>query len=431
MTWTFWKAAVVAQAGWALATDGLCEPSFGLSRAADLKVVSQMIQSASNTRADSMDLAVLPGIDVLAAEGFAQLRGLRVGLITNHTGRDVAGRRTIDLLANAVGVRLTAIFTPEHGLSGDREGAVDSGQDEKTRLPVYSLYGASRRPAAEVLFGLDGLVVDLQDVGTRFYTYATTMAYAMEEAARRGIKVLVLDRPNPIGPAGVRGPVLETALHSFIGYFSMPVEHGMTLGELARMFNTENRIGADLTVITMRGYRRSLWYDQTGLPWIDPSPNLRSIEQIILYPAVGLIETTNVSVGRGTRNPFQFVGAPWIDGRALADYFRSRAVSGVRLEQSDFTPVGDRYAGEQCHGVRVVLVDRESLDAPRLGIELAAALHRLYPDRFELAGMLGHLGSRDSLAAIESGEDASAIVAAWQPALSAFNGLRNKYLIYP
>jgi uncharacterized protein YbbC (DUF1343 family) len=373
---------------------------------------------------------VSPGIEVLADGGFAPLRGARVGLITNDAGRDAAGRRTIDRLAGAPELRLVALFSPEHGLMADREGAVEAQRDPPTGLPVHSLYGATRRPTADMLADLDALAIDLPDVGVRFYTYATTMAYAMEQAAGRQLPVVVLDRPNPIGPAGVRGPVLDADLRSFTGYFGLPVQHGMTIGELARLFNAENHIGADLTVITMRGYRRVLWFDQTGLPWIDPSPNLRSLDQIILYPGVGLVEAANVSVGRGTPSPFELVGAPWIDGDALATDLAHAAMSGVRFEPTDFRPADDRYAGETCHGIRVVPADRRALDAPMLGVALAAALHRRYRGRFAVGDLLGNLGSRDTLAAIEAGERPAAIAARWQPALRRFAALRRKYLLY-
>jgi uncharacterized protein YbbC (DUF1343 family) len=373
---------------------------------------------------------VLPGIDVLAAGGFADLVGQRVGLVTNQSGSNAAGQRTIDVLRNAPGERLVEILSPEHGINGDREGKIESGHDVQTGLPIYSLYGDSRRPTAKMLSHIDALVIDLQDVGARFYTYITTMGYLMEEAGPRSIKVVVLDRPNPIGPAGARGPVLDADLHSFTGYFPMPTQHGMTIGELANMFNVENRINAELTVVSMRFYRRNLWYDETGLSWINPSPNLRSVEEAILYPGVALIEGTNISVGRGTPSPFELVGAPWIDSRALTSHLEERKISGVRFEPANFTPNEDRYAQESCRGVRIALVDRAALDAPRLGIELAAALRWLYSDRFTIRGMLGSLGSRKTLAAIERGEDPLAIMEHWQPELRDFESIRTKYLLY-
>jgi uncharacterized protein YbbC (DUF1343 family) len=281
-----------------------------------------------------------------------------------------------------------------------------------------------------MLAGLDIIVVDLQDAGVRFYTYATTIAYVMEEAAKRRIKVVILDRPNPIGAAGAEGPVLEPELESFTGYFPMPVVHGMTLGELAFMFNTEKNIGAELTVIAMRGYRPRSWYDETGLAWIAPSPNLRSVTEAILYPGVGLVEGANVSVGRGTDTPFEIVGAPWIDGAKLADYLNARAIPGVRFEPAQFTPDQDRFAGKACGGVRIALIGRNDLDAPELGLEIAAALHGLYPAAFEVTRLLGGVGSRSAISALENGADPRTIAADWTNPLRAFEALREKYRLY-
>jgi uncharacterized protein YbbC (DUF1343 family)/CubicO group peptidase (beta-lactamase class C family) len=373
---------------------------------------------------------VLTGIDVLEAEGFAPLLGKKVGLLTNQTGRDAKGRRTIDLLAQAPGVCLTAIWSPEHGLDGNQEGRIGSGTDPSTGRPIYSLYGADLYPSNEMLSRLDAMVVDLQDVGVRFYTYATTMAYTMEAAAHAGVDVYVLDRPNPITADVVEGPVSGPQPRSFTGYFPMPVQHGMTLGELAEMFNAEDRIGAKLTVVAMSAYRRNLWYDQTGLEWVNPSPNLRSLEEAILYPGVGLVEGANVSVGRGTTRPFELVGAPWINGQALAQRLQSRGIPGVRFAATDFTPDQDQYAGRFCHGVGITLTDRTALNAPRLGIELAAALHQLYPGRFRIDRTLGLIGSTETLKAIEDGVDLRIVAARWSTELEAFKRLRAKYLLY-
>ena len=271
-----------------------------------------------------------------------------------------------------------------------------------------------------MLAGLDAVVIDLQDVGVRFYTYATTMAYILEEAAKRKLKVFVLDRPNPIGAAGVRGPLPDPDVKSFTNYFRLPVQHGMTLGELGRLFNAERRIGADLTVIAMQGYVRASWYDETGLAWVAPSPNLRSLVGTALYPGVGLIEDTNVSVGRGTPTPFEVVGAPWMDGAALAAALQRRGIAGVRFASVAFTPTASRYAGRRCNGIRIELTDRTALDASRLGIELAVALRKLHPDRFAVRDMFRLLASREILAAIEAGEDPAAIERRWQPGLRAF-----------
>lgn len=376
------------------------------------------------------NLKVAAGIDVLAAEDFAPLRGLRVGLITNQTGRDAAGRADIDLFRSAPGVKLVAIFTPEHGLYGKLDEKVSSAMDSASGLPLFSLYGDVIRPTPAMLDGIDALVFDVQDAGARFYTYLTTMAYAMEAAARQGIAFYILDRPDPIGAGVVQGPVLDRELESFTGYFPLPVRYGMTIGELARMFNAENRIGARLQVIAMRGYRRADWYDDTGLRWIDPSPNLRSLAEAALYPAVALAEGANVSVGRGTAAPFEVLGAPWIDGQKLAAYLNRREIPGVAFKPADFTPSADRYQDRKCHGVRIELIDRDKLDSPALGVEIISALLRLYPTAFRVEQTLGLIGSRRVLSAIRRGDDPKTIARQWERPLNGFRSLRTEYLLY-
>jgi uncharacterized protein YbbC (DUF1343 family) len=356
--------------------------------------------------------------------------GKRVALLTNQAGRDRAGVRTIDRLANAPGVRLVSIFTPEHGLTADREGKIENGRDSTTGLPIYSLYGGTRRPTAEILSGLDAVVVDLQDAGTRFFTYPATVAYLLEEAARHGIEVFILDRPDPIDADLSDGPVLDPALKSFTGYFPMPLRPGMTLGEMESMFNTEGAIHAKLTVVPMQGYRRGMWFDQTGLSWVAPSPNLRTPDEATLYSGVGIVEGANVSVGRGTSTPFELAGAPWIDGKVLADYLFARAIPGLRIEPADFTPTGDIYAGKDCHGVRLTLTDRARYDAASLGLELAAALEKLYPDRFDIDGSRQLIGSVRVFSALKAGIDPRYLPALWRSDLEAFRETRAKYLIY-
>jgi uncharacterized protein YbbC (DUF1343 family)/CubicO group peptidase (beta-lactamase class C family) len=373
---------------------------------------------------------VATGANVLESRRFVALAGLRVGLITNRSGTDAAGKALLDLMRTAPGVRLGAIFTPEHGLLGQAEGDVPSRSDIATGLPIFSLYGDTMRPSDTMLAGIDALVFEVQDAGTRFYTYATTMAYAMEAAARHGIDFYVLDRPNPISAAVVQGPVMDSDLKSFTGYFPMPTRYGMTMGELAEMFNRENRIGARLHVIRMRGYRRADWYDQTGLAWVAPSPNLRTLTGVTLYPGVGMVEGANVSVGRGTDTPFEVVGAPWIDANRLAGWLNARGIAGVRFEPASFTPAADRYRDQLCHGVRIVLDDRNALDSPALGVELIAALDRLYPQDFEIDATLALVGSRRVLEQIKSGEDPKAIERQWQASLEHFRLLRAKYLLY-
>jgi uncharacterized protein YbbC (DUF1343 family)/CubicO group peptidase (beta-lactamase class C family) len=374
--------------------------------------------------------AIATGLDVFAADDLSRLKGKRIGLITNQTGVTGAGVRDIDLLAHASGLRLTAIFSPEHGLYGDAEGRVSSGMEPVTELPFYSLYGNVKRPSDEMLEGVDLLVFDVQDIGARFYTYVTTMAYAMEGAARRGLDFYVLDRPDPVNASVVQGPVMDAALESFTGYFPLPTRHGMTIGELAEMFNRENRINARLHVIRMSGYRRSEWFDQTGLRWIPPSPNIRTLAEAELYPGVGMIEGANVSVGRGTATPFEMMGAPWIDSKRLSAYLESRSIAGVGFEPAEFTPSADRYKNRLCHGVRITLRNRDALDSPALGVELVAALYRLYPRDFKVESTLGMLGSRAVLEQIEAGEDPKSIVSGWQPELRTFAALRSKYLLY-
>lgn len=373
---------------------------------------------------------VLSGLDVLKSERFAPLKGLRVGLITNQTGVDAAGNRAVDLLYRAPGVELVAIFSPEHGIHGNVDETVASGMEPSTGLPIHSLYGEVKRPTDSMLDGLGALVFDMQDAGVRFYTYMTTMAYAMEAAAKKDIDFYVLDRPNPIGANIVQGPVLDADLKSFTGYFPLPVRHGMTIGELAELFNTQAGIGARLHVIKMHGYNRSDWYDDTGLTWVNPSPNLRNLDQATLYPGVALVEGANVSVGRGTESPFQLLGAPWINGDDLADYLNGRAIAGVRFSPTDFTPASSRFQNKRCHGVRIQLTDRIALDTPSLGIEIASALYLLYPAEFRIKETLGMVGARWVVQAIADGGDPKSIAAQWQAGIEEFAALRVKYLLY-
>jgi uncharacterized protein YbbC (DUF1343 family)/CubicO group peptidase (beta-lactamase class C family) len=373
---------------------------------------------------------VQTGLDVLAGEGYAPLKGLRVGLITNQTGRDWHGRRNIDMLRGAPDVRLVALFSPEHGLYGDVDKKVAPGSEPVTGLHVHSLYGDARKPTTAMLEGIDALVFDIQDAGARFYTYATTMAYAMEAAAARHIPIYVLDRPNPVTAAFVQGPMLDPDRISFTGYFPLPVRHGMTLGELARYFNTEAKIGADLHVIPMHGYRRELWYDDTKLPWVAPSPNLRNLTEAVLYPGVALIEGANVSVGRGSDTPFEIVGAPWIDANEFAHYLEAKALTGVHFAPLEFTPNADRYKGRRCYGVRITVSDRDALDSPALGVEIAAALHHLYPNEFRLDQTLGTIGARAVVDGIQQGDDPRSIALRWEAGLQDFRNRRAHYLLY-
>lgn len=373
---------------------------------------------------------VRTGIDVLAAKNFELLRGKRVGLITNQTGLSADGRRTIDLLAAAPGVTLAAVFAPEHGLEGQLSGRIDDGVDKQTRLRVYSLYGETRRPTPEMLQGLDAVVFDMQDAGVRYYTFITTMAYAMEEAVRHGVEFIVLDRPNPLNGVAVQGPQLDADRLSFEGYFPLPLRHGLTVGELARLFNAQNEIGAKLKVVPMQGWSRAMWFDGAGLEWVNPSPNLRSLTGNTFYPAVELLRAGEVSVGRGTETPFELFGAPWIDADELQRYLQARQLPGVRFVATEFTPTADVHANRACHGLRLLLSDREALDVGRLGVELLSGLWRLYPREFRLDNTIRLLGSGQTLERIRAGEDPLAIVTGWQEELEAFRKLRTPYLLY-
>ncbi|MGO9611766.1 MAG: exo-beta-N-acetylmuramidase NamZ domain-containing protein [Dissulfurispiraceae bacterium] len=373
---------------------------------------------------------VQTGIDVLESDNFSLLSGLRIGLITNQTGLDSEGRRTVDVLYKAPGIKLTAIFSPEHGLSGQEDTRVASSFEPSIGVPVYSLYGDVKRPTQDMLDGLDALVFDVQDVGVRFYTYVTTMAYAMEAAAKKGIAFYVLDRPNPITGSAVEGPVMDKDLESFVGYFPLPLRHGMTVGELARMFNVENKIRANLQIVKMHGYKRTYWYDETGLPWINPSPNLRSLNEAILYPGVALAEGSNVSVGRGTDTPFELLGAPWINAEDLSRYLNKREISGVRFVPVDFTPRSSPFRNQACHGIKILLADRQLLDPAVLGVDIISALYSLYPKQFQIDKTLSLVGSRSVLKAIKNGQDTHCIVTAWQQALGRFLNLRSHFLLY-
>jgi uncharacterized protein YbbC (DUF1343 family)/CubicO group peptidase (beta-lactamase class C family) len=374
---------------------------------------------------------VLTGIDVLRAENFKILQGKRVGLITNHTGRARDGATTIDLIHQAKGVQLVALFSPEHGIRGILDAKVPSEKDEKTGLVIHSLYGETRRPTDEMLKGVDTLVLDLQDIGARFYTYMTTMAYVMEEAAKRNIAVVVLDRVNPINGVQIEGPALDEAQIGFTGYFAaMPIRHGMTMGELAQLFNVENKIGADLTVVRLRNWNRDDWFDMTGQPWINPSPNMRNLIQATLYPGIGAIEGTNISVGRGTDTPFEQIGAPWIDGVQLAEALNARELPGIRFYPIRFTPTSSKYANEECQGVFMVVTDRMALRPVRVGAEIAAALSRLFGGKYEIDAAARLFGSAANLAALKAGGDPAALVTGWSAAEARWRLLRAKHLLY-
>ena len=376
---------------------------------------------------------VLSGLDVSVKDGFQLFSGKRVGLITNRTGVDRELRRNVDLFAAAENVTLAAIFTPEHGFaSAVEEEHIEDSRDTATGAQIHSLYQPERRrPTPDQLQGIDVLVFDIQDVGARFYTYVTTMAYAMEVAAKESIPFFVLDRPNPINGVAIEGPGLDDELRSFIGYFPMPVRHGMTVGELALMFNQEKSIGAGLHVVRMRGWKRGMWFDQTGLPWVDPSPNIRNLNQAILYPGIALLEgLRNYSVGRGTQAPFEFVGADWMDSNRLVSALRLQALSGVSFYAESRTPAASRFEGKRIDGVHLLVTDRDSIEPTRVGLVLAESLLRMYPGRVQLADtkrLIGDLGSMDAL---RRGESSGAIWRSWRKGAQEFSALRSGYLLY-
>ena len=370
------------------------------------------------------------GIDMLEGEQFASVRGKRVGLITNQTGVDAKGRRTIDVLAHAEGMNLVAIFSPEHGIRGNADAAIANATDATTGLPVFSLYGETRRPTEAMLKGIDALVFDIQDAGVRFYTYVTTMAYSMAEAAKHRIPFIVLDRPDPIGGDVIEGPMLDRDRLSFTGYFPMPVRYGMTIGELAQMFNAENKIGADVHVFGMGNWKRNQTYDQTGLKWIPPSPNLRTVDEAFLYPGIEILQAGGVSVGRGTDTPFEILGAPWIRGPELAAELEKRRIPGVQFTPALFTPRDGLYKGESCQGISIAITDRAVLRAMWMGLEIAAALQRFYPKQLQLAKTVELLGSKDTIERLERGEEPVQIEESWRDDLARFRTMREKYLLY-
>jgi uncharacterized protein YbbC (DUF1343 family)/CubicO group peptidase (beta-lactamase class C family) len=382
--------------------------------------------------------SVKNGIDVLEEHGFDVLQVAggkkKIGVVTNQTGVDLEGRRTIDVLAGAEGVSLEAIFSPEHGVTGTLDTLkVGDSKDAATGVPVYSVYGgtdAARRPTAEVMKSLDAVVIDIQDAGVRFYTYETTVGYFLEAAAAAGVEVIVLDRPDPITGSFVQGPVADAGRESFTNYWTVPVRHGMTMGELAKMFNVERNINAKLTVVPMEGWQRGDWFDSTGLAWVNPSPNLRSVTAAGLYPGVALIEGTNVSVGRGTETPFELVGAPWMKSRELAAYLNGRGIAGVRFVPVTFTPSAAVYSGQKCEGVNLVLTERNALDAPELGVELATALQKLYPANFKIGRITELLVNSAAFDGLMAGRDPRRIAQDWQEELEKFEAVRQKYLIY-
>jgi uncharacterized protein YbbC (DUF1343 family) len=374
---------------------------------------------------------VLTGIDALKRDGFRQLAGRKIGLITNHTGRTRDGETTVKLLHEAKNVQLAALFGPEHGFEGKLDiSRIGDTKDQATGLKVFSLYGETRRPTAAMLAEIDTLVFDIQDIGARFYTYVSTMGQAMQACAEQGKRFVVLDRPNPIGGVAVAGPMLDAGRESFVGFHRLPVRHGMTIGELARLFQDELKLKLDLQVIECVGWKRADAFDATGLTWINPSPNMRNLTQAFLYPGIGLLETTNLSVGRGTDTPFEVIGAPWLDGRKLASELNARAIAGVHFVPIEFTPTSSKFANQNCGGVNIIITDRSRFEPLRTGFEIAAQLRRLHPDQWEAKGYDRLLGNAKTLDALLTGKSAGEIEEVAREGVSDFQRRRQKYLLY-
>ncbi len=375
--------------------------------------------------------AVLTGIDVLRRDGFRQLKGRKVGLITNQTGIARDGAHALQLLHESDAVELVALFSPEHGLEGKLDVArISDTRHDGSGLPVYSLYGKTRRPTPEMLKDVDTLVFDIQDIGARFYTYISTMGEAMQAAAERKIRFVVLDRPNPINGVDVTGPILDPGRESFVAFYRLPVRHGMTVGELAMLFNAKLDLKLDLQVIQVEGWRRSDYFDATGLPWVNPSPNMRSLAEAILYPGIGLLETTNLSVGRGTDTPFEIIGAPWLDGVRLARELTALELPGVRFVPVEFTPDSSKCSGELCRGINVVIVDRETFQSVRTGLEIARRIRILHPDDWEVSGYDRLLGNKQVLDAVTDKKTVAEMEAGYGPDLDEFRQTREAFLLY-
>ena len=410
---------------------GLVNPligRIGTIAAAALDTVHPTQPSEPNSSA----VNVLNGIDVLERDNFAPLQGRKVGLITNQTGLNRSGKGTIRLLAEANGVELRALFSPEHGLEGKLDiPRIADQQDASTGLKVFSLYGETRTPSKESLAGLDTLVFDIQDIGCRFYTYLSTMQNAMQAASEHGLRFVVLDRINPVGGLDVSGPVLEQGLQSFVGCHTIPVRHGMTAGELARMFQQELFPTLDLQVIACAGWTRSQLFDETGLTWVNPSPNMRNLNQALLYPGVGLLELTNVSVGRGTDTPFEILGAPWIRERELAATLNAAGLAGIRFVPVRFTPSATRFSGESCGGVQLIITSRTEVEPIELGIQLMCTLRTLYPADWDVKNLNKLLSSTPVRDAVLAGKPRPEISAMWQDELRQFMNRRSRFLLYP
>jgi uncharacterized protein YbbC (DUF1343 family) len=386
--------------------------------------------SAAAINSAGQERPVLTGIDVLQRDRFALLQNRRVGLITNHTGLDSKGRATVDLLHFAPHVHLTALFGPEHGIRGAVDEAVPDSRDAATGLPVYSLYGARTRPTAEQLTLVDALAYDIQDVGTRYYTYISTLGLCMEASAAARLPFYVLDRPNPINGVDVEGPLADADKLSFTAYHSLPVRHGLTVGEIARLLVAEKRLNLDLHVVPLEGWHRHDFWDATDLTWTNPSPNMRSVTQALLYPGIGLLEFTNVSVGRGTDTPFERMGAPWIDGRALAHTLNTRGLPGVRFVSIRFTPNASKFAGQECGGISIMIVERARFKPVLTGLAIAVVLRQLYPAAWETANYLRLLANQKTFDRLLAGADEHELTRSFDADLHAFRARIAPHLLY-
>jgi uncharacterized protein YbbC (DUF1343 family) len=382
------------------------------------------------------DSRVIPGLEVLLRERRDLIEGKRIGLITNHTAVDAQMRQVIDLLSEVPEARLTALFAPEHGIRGmvQAGGSVVDTIDERSDVPVYSIYGETRRPTADMLKDVDVLIYDIQDVGVRFYTYITSMGECMEAAADNGIPFIVLDRPNPLADVRVEGRMLDIeGFKSFVGAYLTPIRYGWTLGELAGYVRDGLEKPLDLTVVRMKNYKRSLWYDETGLQWIAPSPNIPSLATAIVYPGMCLFEGTNVSEGRGTTQPFEMIGAPWIDGHKLAEDLAELSLPGAIFRPVSFTPTFSKYQGEACEGIQVHVSDRQRFEPVRVALYILAAIKRNHPEHFQWRERsIDRLsGSDDVRGAIDKGTSVDEILASWRSGLSEFDAMRKRYFLYP
>ena len=393
--------------------------------------------SALDGKPPTTSKQVLPGIEILKRENFARLKGAKVGLVTNHSGRDNSGTSTIDLLHNAPDVKLIALFSPEHGIRGAVDAKVADSKDDKTGLPVYSLYGERRKPTPAQLEGIDTLVYDIQDAGCRFYTYISTLGLVMDAASEKGIKVLVLDRPNPIGGKSFYGPMRDEGKESFVAFHNLPIRHGLTIGELAKLFLLErkmsdgNALGCKLEVVAMENWNRADLFDATGLEWVYPSPNLRTLAAALLYPGIGLLEITNISVGRGTDRPFEWFGAPWLNSVQLALLLNQQNLPGVRFVAVKQTPTSSVFANKSCNGLQIFIDDWKTFEPMKTGIAVAWALRKIHPTDWKTEKYNTLLLNKATLDAVTSGSHYSEIEKLWRRDLAAYELRRKKVLLYP